>query len=156
MAELVWVDAVNTDAIAEVRSLFFEYGADVSRSYCLKGFDAEVAGLPGAYAPPSGGLLLLRTDDVAAGCVAFRPLEPGIAEIKRLYVRPAYQGRGFGRQLTQAAMDRACAAGHRTLRLDTLGHMAAAQGLYRAMGFREIPACHDDTARGMHFMEVLL
>ncbi|MEQ8805279.1 MAG: GNAT family N-acetyltransferase [Rhodospirillales bacterium] len=136
-----------------VREMFAEYGADVSRTYCLNGFDAELAGLPGAYGPPRGALLLLRADGAAAGVVGVRALSEDRAEMKRLYVRPDWQGRGFGRVLAEAAVGHARAAGFRSLCLDTLDHMKGAQALYRAMGFADIPAYHDDTAPGMRFME---
>lgn len=139
-----------------VREMFAEYGADVSRAYCLKGFDAELARLPGAYGPPRGCLLLLRADAAAAGVVGVRPLSEDTAEMKRLFVRPAWQGRGFGRALAKAAVDHARAAGFRALRLDTLDHMKGAQALYRAMGFAEIAPYHDDAAPGMRFMALAL
>ncbi|MEQ9555028.1 MAG: GNAT family N-acetyltransferase [Rhodospirillales bacterium] len=154
-------DAVITTVTAgpdldTVREMFAEYGADVSRAYCLNGFDAELAGLPGAYGPPRGCLLLLRAEGAAAGVVGVRALPEDRAEMKRLYVRPAWQGQGFGRALAEAAVGRARAAGFRSLRLDTLDHMKGAQALYRAMGFADIPAYHDDTAPGMRFMERVL
>lgn len=139
-----------------VRELFAEYGADVSRAYCLKNFDAELAGLPGAYGPPFGSLLLLRAEGAAAGVVGVRALSERAAEMKRLYVRPVWQGKGFGRALAEAAVGCARAAGFRSLRLDTLDHMTGAQVLYGAMGFREIAPYHDDMAPGMQFMEMNL
>ncbi|HBC07315.1 MAG TPA: GNAT family N-acetyltransferase [Rhodospirillaceae bacterium] len=139
-----------------VRVMFAEYGADVSRAYCLRNFDAELAGLPGTYGPPRGALLLLRADGGAAGAVGVRALSEDRAEIKRLYVRPAWQGQGFGRRLAAAAVGHARSAGFRALCLDTLAHMKGAQALYRAMGFAEIAPYHDDTAPGMRFMELTL
>ena len=139
-----------------VREMFAEYGADVSRAYCLKGFDAELAGLPGAYGPPRGALLLLRAGGAAAGAVGVRALSEDRAEMKRLYVRPAWQGQGFGRRLAAAAVGHARAAGFRALCLDTLDHMKGAQALYRTMGFAEIAPYHGDTAPGMRFMELTM
>lgn len=138
-----------------VREMFAEYGVDVSRAYCLKNFDAELAGLLGSYGPPRGALLL-RADGAAAGVVGVRALSEDRAEMKRLYVRPAWQGRGFGRALAVAAVGHARAAGFRALCLDTLDHMKGAQALYRAMGFAEIAPYHGDTAPGMRFMELTL
>lgn len=155
------VDVIVTDVaggpdLEAVRTLFRDYGADVSRAYCLKGFEDELAGLPGAYAPPGGCLLLLKVAGEPAGAVGLRPLAPGIAEMKRLFIRDGFQGRGYGRRLAEAAVARARSAGYKALRLDTLAHMTPAQNLYRAMGFRDIAAYHADTAPGMRFMELAL
>lgn len=149
-------DVAGGPDLEAVRALFREYGADVSRAYCLKGFEAELAGLPGAYAPPGGCLLLLKVAGEPVGTVGMRPLAADIAEMKRLFIRDGFQGRGYGRRLAEAVVARARGAGYRALRLDTLGHMDAAQNLYRAMGFTDIPAYHADTAPGMRFMELVL
>jgi ribosomal protein S18 acetylase RimI-like enzyme len=128
----------NSD-IAVVRELFLEYAAGLGFSLCFQDFDAELAGLPGDYAPPAGGLWLAEIDGAAAGCVGLRPLEPGICEIKRLYLRPSARGLGLGRRMAETVLAAAQRQGYRTMRLDTVDEMVAAQSLYRALGFRERP-----------------
>jgi ribosomal protein S18 acetylase RimI-like enzyme len=126
---------------AQIVALLREYEAGAGVSLCFQGFEAEVAGLPGAYGPPCGQMLLAR--DAAggglAGLVALRPVPaaPGLCEMKRLYVRPAARGSGLGRTLATAVMDEARRLGYRRMCLDTLPAMGEAQALYRSLGFRQ-------------------
>lgn len=148
------VEAVGSDGIAIARRLFEEYAASLELDLGFQGFAEELAGLPGAYARPAGGLLLGFDGDVPAGCVAFRPLEPGVSEMKRLYVRPAARGAGWGRRLVQRVVDDAREAGYQRMRLDTLPSMRAALGLYLAVGFREIPPYRHNPVAGTRFLEL--
>jgi len=146
--------AADLDA---VRALFAEYAASLGFSLGYQGFAAELAGLPGKYAAPDGALLLAKVDGVSAGVVGLRKLEPGIAEMKRLYVRPAYHGRAIGRKLAEAVVATARALGYRRLRLDTIsGKMDAAVKLYRSMGFVEIAPYYDSPVPGTKYMELVL
>jgi putative acetyltransferase len=131
-------DDSDREAIA---ALLREYWAGLGVSLCFQDFDAEVADLPGAYAPPEGQMLLLRatSDNALVGCVAVRPMPgvPGMCEMKRLYVRPAARGSGLGRHLAVAAMNEARQLGYRRMCLDTLPTLLEAQALYRSLGFRQ-------------------
>lgn len=133
--------ASDLDAVA---TLFRDYAASLGVDLGFQEFEAELAGLPGAYASPAGTLLLARDahDALPIGCIAVRPLPafPGTCEIKRLYTVPAARGLGLGRDLVQVALDFARDAGYCSVRLDTLPTMAAAAGLYRALGFTPVPA----------------
>jgi ribosomal protein S18 acetylase RimI-like enzyme len=120
-----------------VRELFREYAAELGISLCFQNFEAELAGLPGAYAPPSGQLLVADADGAFAGCIALRPHAPGVGEMKRLFVRPAFRHRGVGRALLERVMAEALAAGYREVVFDTLPVMTAALRLYQSFGFVE-------------------
>ena len=132
----------------QVREIFREYAAWVGDDICFASFQKELAELPGRYAPPAGRLLLDWQQDRPAACVGLREFAPGVGEMKRLYVRPEFQGRGLGRALAERVIEESRAAGYRLLRLDTLPRMVRAIPLYRALGFREIPRYADnpDTA----------
>jgi GNAT superfamily N-acetyltransferase len=151
------VHADGPEHLPIVRALFLEYAASLGFDLCFQNFEHELADLPGDYGRPAGRLLLARVARDVAGCVAVHQLASGICEMKRLYVRPAFRGSGVGRLLAQAAIDEARNAGYRAMRLDSIEPlMSAAIALYRALGFREIPAYRPNPIAGAVYMELSL
>ena len=152
----VLVRAVRADEIDEVRALLREYEASLGVDLCFQGFQAELRGLPGDYAPPRGRLLVATVGGAVAGCVALRPLEGGACEMKRLYVRPRFRGLGAGAALARAIVEAARALGYARMRLDTLASMTAARAPYRELGFVPIDAYRGNPLEGALFMELAL
>jgi ribosomal protein S18 acetylase RimI-like enzyme len=145
--------ATDCADFAAAADLFRAYAASLPIDLGYQGFEAELAALPGAYAPPTGGLFLARrADGAASGCVAFRPLEPLVCEMKRLYVVPAARGTGLGRALASRALDEAARLGYAAIRLDTLPTMEGALGLYRDLGFRPVAPYYDTPVAGTVFL----
>jgi ribosomal protein S18 acetylase RimI-like enzyme len=122
-------------------ALLRRYESGLGVSLCFQGFEAEVAGLPGAYAPPRGQMLLARAagDGPLIGVVALRPVPdtPDLCEMKRLYVSASARGLGVGRTLALAILDEARRLGYGRVCLDTLPAMTEARALYRSLGFRQ-------------------
>lgn len=148
--------AASASDLESVRTLFREYADSLGVNLEYQGFEEEVRDLPGKYAPPSGTLVLAFDDDDLVGCVGVRPIDDEIAEMKRLYVRPAGRGLGLGRTLAEAAIRFATVTGYSRMRLDTLPQMDRAQELYRSLGFMPIDAYRYSAVPGTVFLELVL
>ncbi|SEL46260.1 Acetyltransferase (GNAT) family protein [Pseudoxanthomonas sp. GM95] len=150
-------EAVLPNERGEVAALFEEYAASLGIDLGFQDFAAEVAHLDAHYAPPQGALYVAEREGTLLGCVALRAFAaPDIAELKRLYVRPAGRGHALGRRLSQIAISRAAALGYTQLRLDTLPSMLAAQALYAGLGFREIAPYRFNPIAGTRYLELML
>ena len=146
--------AVSDVDLDDIRALFMEYADSLEISLCFQNFEAELAGLPGKYAPPMGRLLLAREGSQSVGCAGLRWLEAGACEMKRLYVRPRWRGRGIGHQLAVMLIDAAHHAGYSRMRLDTLNTMKPAIALYTSLGFRRIEPYYENPSDRAVFMEL--
>jgi GNAT superfamily N-acetyltransferase len=144
-------------ALDQIRSLFLEYAQSLDFDLCFQNFDAELRELPGRYRPPEGRLILCEVDGSAAGCIALKPLEPGVCEMKRLFVRPVFRGRQLGVLLAKHIISEARLIGYSAMRLDTIrGRMDNAIALYSSVGFREIPPYYKNPVPNAFFMELEL
>ena len=159
MAAAFDIRPVRTGAdLTATAELFRDYAAGLPIDLGYQDFAAELAALPGKYAPPDGELLIARgAGGTALGCVGLRPLpQEGYCEMKRLFLLPAARGLGLGRALAEAVILEARRRGYRELRLDTLSTMIAAIGLYEHLGFRRIPPYYAPTPAGTVFMGLQL
>lgn len=137
---MIEIHPVSTaDALATARDLIREHLEANSHAHDAGSTAAKLAALPAPYVPPAGGIWLAWDGAEAAGCVALHALTPEIAEVKRMYVRPASRGRGIARELGERVIAEARELGYARLRLGTLTTMFAAQNLYSSLGFEPIP-----------------
>jgi GNAT superfamily N-acetyltransferase len=141
------------DDLPEIRALFGEYADSLGVDLSFQDFGRELATLPGDYAPPRGALILAEHQGAVAGCVALRPIDAEVCEMKRLFVRPAFRGARLGRALAEAILSEARRIGYSRIRLDTLPSMAEAIVLYQRLGFTDIPAYRHNPIPGARFLE---
>lgn len=154
---LDFAQAGSTAQIAQARELFLEYAQSLGFSLCFQNFDKELANLPGDYAPPDGRLLLAEYEGQVAGCVALHKLDPRICEMKRLYLRPQFRGKGLGRALADRIIAEARQIGYSQMRLDTVEPvMKDAVAMYRRLGFKEIAPYCANPIPGALYMELEL
>jgi putative acetyltransferase len=159
---LTFAQAESPTQIGQARELFLEYAQSLGFSLCFQNFDEELAGLPGEYAPPEGRLLLVEYEGDLAGCVALHKLalhqlDASICEMKRLYLRPQFRGKGLGRTLAERIIAEARQIGYRQMRLDTVEPvMKDAVAMYRKLGFKEVAPYRTNPIAGAMYMELIL
>jgi ribosomal protein S18 acetylase RimI-like enzyme len=149
-------DAAMPEEVVLVRTLFREYADSLGFDLDFQDFEGELEGLPGEYSGPRGCLLLADVEGEIAGCVALRPFGDAVCEMKRLYVRDEFRGRGVGRALAEAVISRAGNVGYAHMRLDTISTMSAANALYRSLGFVEIARYRPNPIAGARYFELEL
>jgi carbonic anhydrase len=156
-ARIEIVEAIDPEDISEIRRLFRAYADWLNVDLCFQGFDDELASLPGKYAAPHGRLLLAKVGGEVAGCVAVRPLEGDICEMKRLWVEPGFLGLGLGRMLADAIIEAGRELGYKAMRLDTMPERLKAAGhIYETLGFKEIPDYYHNPLDGVVMFELEL
>ena len=150
------VEAHSDPLLTHVRDLFREYADALGFDLSFQDFKEELAELPGGYAPPDGRMLLGLWDAEITGCVVLRRIDETTCEMKRLYVRPAFRGRGVGKALAVAIIREARNIGHQRMRLDTVPWMTEAITLYESLGFRDIEPYRHNPIEGARYMELVL
>lgn len=140
----------------QVRELFSEYVDSLGFDLDFQDYEKESAELPGKYAPPEGRLIMVCVEGKAVGCVGLRKTVDAICEMKRMYVRPNYRGKGIGKHLAITVIEEARKIGYKAMRLDTIATMKEAISLYRSLGFKEIPPYRYNPIEGAIYMELNL
>ncbi len=150
------VFAESAAQIEQIRNLFREYQNYLNVDLCFQSFEEELVSLPGKYAAPGGALLLVVENGEAAGCVALRNLENEICEMKRLFIKHEYRGRGYGRLLAEAVINEAVKIGYSTMRLDTLERLKSAMKLYELLGFKQVEPYYSNPLNEVVYWELNL
>jgi putative acetyltransferase len=148
--------AEGSSDVAAVRALWREYWKSIDLPEEFQDFGEELQGLPGKYGDDGGALLIAWDNDAPAGTIALRRLTERAGEVKRLYLRPEFRGRGLGRYLVEKVIERARAIGYEALYADTLPIMTDALALYEQMGFEKVDAYASDPTPGAIFLKLRL
>ncbi len=156
MGEIRITEARWPDDRETVEALFREYISSLAEDISFQNVDEEFGTLPGKYARPGGVVLIAWDGEQPAGAVAYRMFEPGVCEMKRLYVRDTCRGRGIARELANELIEEARVRGVRTMLLDTLGTMQAARALYRDLGFVPVAPYYANPLPGVAYMALEL
>ena len=156
--EVIRIRPAETEIdLVATRDIFREYESWFGLDLCFQGFEEELQNLPGKYAAPGGRLYLAEVDGMIAGCIALRPLEQSICEMKRLFVKERFRGMKIGKLLIERLIEDARTIGYKAMRLDTFAtRMEKAVQLYESYGFREIPAYYNNPNDGVLFLELKL
>lgn len=151
MAAISRRDPVVLDLYAD-----FIREADGPLDPALVDIDAEIeAGPPANLDPPDGAFLLARVDGDPAAIGGVRHLDAAVAEVKSMYVAPAYRGVGLAGRLLDRLHEVAADHGCRSIRLDTSAYLTAAVALYRSAGYREVSDYNGNVKADLWFERAL-
>jgi len=148
-----YIEARSAKHFQDTKFIFSEYQNFIGIDLSFQDFQTELAEIPGNYAAPRGAIILAYENDVCIGCVALRPISDTICEMKRLFVKPEFQGKGIGKELTGRIVKKAKEIGYLKMRLDTLDTMESAMHLYRQIGFNEITPYYHNPIKNARYFE---
>ena len=138
------------------KNLFREYAAHIRTDLCFQGFEKELQEISLQYGPPKGAIILCKKENEIIGCAGIRKINLETAELKRMYIKPIFHGKGWGKELLERSLYLAKELGYSKIRLDTLPFMKAAQTLYRQQGFYEVTPYYSNPVNGVLYMEKIL
>ena len=143
----------TTDQFNDAISLFQEYANSLNISLAFQNFDEELNIINSMYGSPTGCLLLVYDNELPVACAAYRKIGEDICELKRMYIKPDYRGKGIGQEIMNILCTRSKLNGYRLMRLDTLDTMTPAIKLYSNNGFYTIEAYYHNPNEGVVYME---
>ena len=150
------VTAATTEDFAAAAELFREYAEWLNIDLSFQHFEEELLQIKEMYAHPYGAVILSKEGREYSGCVAVRKKDEGIAELKRMYIRPAFRRAGLGHLLLEKALSLAVELGYQKIRLDTLANMTPAIRLYEKAGFYSIEPYYFNPEKNALFFEKIL
>jgi putative acetyltransferase len=148
-----YIEASTAKHFEDAKSIFKEYQKFIGIDLYFQDFQSELKEIPGKYSAPRGAIILAYNKQTCAGCVALRPVSESVCEIKRLFVKPEFQGKSIGRELASRIIMKAIAIGYLKMRLDTLDTMEPAMHLYRQLGFKEIAPYYHNPIKNARYFE---
>jgi ribosomal protein S18 acetylase RimI-like enzyme len=148
--------ATKLSDYAAAQEMFRAYATAININLDFQHFEEELSDLPKMYSPPHGGIMLARDQELVFGCVAIRRINEREGELKRMYVAPEYQNKGFGKILLQKALLLARECNYEKVKLDTLNYMESAIHLYQQAGFYEIPPYYSNPISTAVYFEIEL
>lgn len=148
--------ALSEEEFSEAKRLLQEYADWLNYDFCYRNIGKEIDEFPGEYGPPGGKFFLAYVGDKVAASVAVRRWEGNVCEMKRLFVRPEFRGKGIGKKLAKLIIDEAGKMGYRSMRLDTLPNMTEAIELYKSLGFQEVDKYRESPTDDAFYFELKL
>ena len=153
-AGITFKTAKTEQDFKDAKQLFKEYAASLDFDLGFQDFKKELDTISKHYNTPKGALLLcLDKQQQAIGCAGVRELSAGRAELKRLYVQPAFRSLKIGKELLSLAITTAKQLGYRYILLDTVPGQEKAQALYNHLGFYKIEPYRHNPIKGTIYME---
>ncbi|MDO0912338.1 bifunctional helix-turn-helix transcriptional regulator/GNAT family N-acetyltransferase [Streptomyces sp. DT2A-34] len=146
----ITVDLVD-GAAPDARACLDTYADDIDERF-PEGFDKDSLVRPQEVSGDAGAFFVAYEEGRPVGCGALRRLEPGVGEIRHLWVHPGARRLGLARRLLESLEQEAAARHLTVVRLDTHAALTEAQAMYRACGYTDIPA-YDDNVYASHWFE---
>lgn len=146
------VEAVR-ELLTEYTSMILENAPEFAHYLKLQDYEAELNQPSIKYGQPQGRLYLVQVDGVTAGCIAMQRLDEMHCEMKRLYIRPRFRGKGLARRLVKLLLEDAEKEGYQAMLLDTFPFLQGAICLYRDLGFYEISSYNNSPLDSTIYMK---
>jgi ribosomal protein S18 acetylase RimI-like enzyme len=148
--------ASTDEHYSNAAELFKEYAHWLNIDLTFQHFEEELSQLKSMYGLPLGAVILAKIDNDIVACVAIRNLENQIAELKRMFVKPAFRHQSIAQNLLHKATEFAIGTGYKSIRLDTLNTMTPAMNLYTKNGFKQIEAYyHNPLETAVYFEKTI-